>query len=166
MTSLYETFLLILASAGDCAVAHQVAYLKVENVILRTKLPRWITVTAEERSCLLRFGKAVRSALKDLIGIVTPRTFARRAQNESSPKQASAAPTGRPRTGEEIQELILRLARDTSWGYKRILGELKKLGVKVSKSTIVNVLKEAGIETGPQRGQGTWAAFATTCPCP
>jgi len=42
----------------------------------------------------------------------------------------------------------------------RILGELKKLGVgPISRTTIRNILKEAGLEPGPKRGEGTWNGF-------
>ncbi|MBA4192722.1 MAG: integrase, partial [Planctomycetaceae bacterium] len=40
------------------------------------------------------------------------------------------------------------------------LGELKKLGVRsVSRTTVVNILKEAGLDPGPKRGKGTWDEF-------
>ncbi len=46
------------------------------------------------------------------------------------------------------------------WGYSRILGELRMLGVRaVSRSTVINILREAGLDPGPKRGVGTWTAF-------
>ena len=54
---------------------------------------------------------------------------------------------------------MLRLAKETGWGYTRILGELKKLGIKVSRSTVVNILKDAGLPTGQERGEATWDQF-------
>jgi putative transposase len=52
------------------------------------------------------------------------------------------------------------LARENAWGYTRILGELKKLRIRqVSATTVRNILKEAGLEPGPRRGEGTWDEF-------
>src|SRR6185437_241012 len=67
---------------------------------------------------------------------------------------------GRPRTADDIRETILHLAKENGWGYTRILGELKKIGLgTVSRSTVVNILKEAGLDPGPKRGEGTWSDF-------
>jgi putative transposase len=54
-----------------------VEYLKAGNRILRGKLPRKLTVTARERSRLLRFGAALGSAIEDLVTTASARTFAR-----------------------------------------------------------------------------------------
>lgn len=48
---------------------------------------------------------------------------------------------GRPPIGSEVRELILRLARENpSWGYQRIVGELRKLHVTVSATSVRNIL--------------------------
>jgi transposase InsO family protein len=55
---------------------------------------------------------------------------------------------------------VLRLARENStWGYRRIHGELLVLGIKVAASTVWEVLKDAGIDSAPQRTNNTWATF-------
>lgn len=44
--------------------------------------------------------------------------------------------------------------------YTRILGELKKLGLRsISRNTVKNILKTNGIEIGPDRGEGSWDDF-------
>ena len=48
-------------------------------------------------------------------------------------------PPGRPPIGGEVRELVLRLAREnTGWGYIRIAGELRKLGIDVSATLVRN----------------------------
>jgi putative transposase len=55
---------------------------------------------------------------------------------------------------------VLRLAREnTSWGYRRIHGELLVLGVTVAASTVWGILKESGIDSAPRRTSDTWATF-------
>jgi len=68
---------------------------------------------------------------------------------------------GRPRTKEEIRELILKLARENNgWGYTRILGELKKLGIhNIGRTTVAEIMRQAGWDTGPKRGEGSWDEF-------
>jgi putative transposase len=48
--------------------------------------------------------------------------------------------------------LILRLARENaSWGYGKIQGELRKLGLKISQRSIRNILDWHGIVPAPVR---------------
>jgi putative transposase len=56
--------------------------------------------------------------------------------------------------------LVLRLSREnSSWGYRRVHGELLVLGVKVAASTVWEILHEAGIDPAPNRTASTWAGF-------
>ena len=54
----------------------------------------------------------------------------------------------------------MRLAREnTSWGYVRIVGELRKLGIDVSATLVRNVLADAGVPPAPQRDRLSWRSF-------
>ena len=65
-------------------------------------------------------------------------TFPRRA-----PKHANAL-------DEEVVALVLRLARENRrWGYLRIVGECRKLGVTVSATTVRNVLRRHRLKPAP-----------------
>jgi putative transposase len=67
---------------------------------------------------------------------------------------------GRPAIGGEIQELVLRLARENPrWGYQRIAGELKGLGITVSATTVRKLLREAGLGPAGERAGLSWRAF-------
>lgn len=67
---------------------------------------------------------------------------------------------GRPPIGHEVRELILRLARENpSWGYMRVAGELRKLGIAVSAPSVRNTLAKAGGPPAPQRDRLSWRRF-------
>ncbi len=67
---------------------------------------------------------------------------------------------GRPPLADHLVTLILRLARENPrWGYKRIQGELKKLGIRVSATSIRTVLLGKGLRPAPRRASVTWRAF-------
>ena len=67
---------------------------------------------------------------------------------------------GRPPLPDETVELIVRLAQENSrWGYLRIVGELKKVGVIVSKGSVANVLRRHGLRPAPRRAEPTWVEF-------
>ena len=162
MKRLCQSLLARLAGSSDSELARQVRYLKEENRILRDKLPKRLAVTCQERQRLLKVGKALGEAIKELITIVSPRTFTRWLSGETPTRKTSSpvVPSGRPRTEAAIRDVVLRLARETGWGYTRILGELKKLGVRsICRSTVKNILRENGFDPGPKRGAGTWDEF-------
>jgi len=58
---------------------------------------------------------------------------------------------GRPRTEREIEQLVVRLARENDWGNGKIEGELIKLGYELSDETVANILKRHGIPPVPER---------------
>src|SRR5712691_2407005 len=67
---------------------------------------------------------------------------------------------GRPPTVPGIARLVVRLAAENPlWGYRRIHGELTKLGLAVAPSTVREILHAAGIDPAPRRSGPTWRQF-------
>ena len=55
---------------------------------------------------------------------------------------------------------MLRLARENPrWGYPRIAGELLKLGLRISPSTVRRILLSAGLKPAPRRAGPSWRDF-------
>jgi len=93
--------------------------------------------------------------------LVTPDTILRWHRRLVARKWTQAQPRGgRPPLADHVIALILRLARENPrWGYQRIQGELKKLGIGVSATTIRTVLLGNGLRPAPRRTSTTWRAF-------
>jgi putative transposase len=45
------------------------------------------------------------------------------------------------------------------WGYRRVQGELARMGVKVAPSSVWDILRRHGVEPAPRRSGPTWAEF-------
>jgi putative transposase len=67
--------------------------------------------------------------------------------------------SGRPPLDEEICRLVVGMAKDNPrWGYVRIQGELRKLGIRVGASSIKRLLRREGLGPAPRRAP-SWGEF-------
>ena len=159
MSKVFHPLLALIASSTDRELAKYVQYLKEENKILRARVPGQIHTRPAERERLLKFGRAIGRAIEELMTIVTPGTFYRWLREEDG-KPKAKNPKGGQRKPKEIRELVIQIAKTTGFGYTRIIGELQKLGIKkISRQTVRNILKEEGIQPGPNRSSDTWNEF-------
>ena len=96
--------------------------------------------------------------------LITPGTVLRWHRRLVTRRWTYPHRTGWPPVSAEIAALIERLATENDgWGYKRIQGELLRLGRRVSASTIRRVLKALKIPPAPKRCSGTtWRKFLHT----
>jgi putative transposase len=68
--------------------------------------------------------------------------------------------TGRPPIDPELRRLVIRLAnQNPNWGYRRIHGELARLGHKLAASTVWKILRAAGIDPTRDRTGPSWSEF-------
>jgi len=93
--------------------------------------------------------------------LVTSGTILRWHRRLVTRKWTQAPPRGgRPALASDVVALILRLARENPrWGYRRVQGELKKLGMSVSATSIRTVLLRNGLRPASRRALVTWRAF-------
>src|SRR5450830_1662738 len=67
---------------------------------------------------------------------------------------------GRPPIEPDVRDLIVRLGRENPrWGYQRIRGELMKLQIRISATTVRTILLRAGLDPAPRRAGPTWTEF-------
>ncbi len=96
--------------------------------------------------------------------LVTPSTLLR-WHRELIARRWTYQRTGRDRRGlsEEVVALVVRLARENPrWGYIRIVGECRNLGVRVSATSVRRILRRHRIGPAPRRGGPTWTQFLHT----
>ena len=159
MAKIFHPLLALIASATDRELAKFIEYLKEENRILRARIPGQIHTKPDERRRLIQFGKALGQAIEELITIVSPSTFYRWCRDEQKDKKPTHRKGGQ-RKPREIRELVIEIATTTGFGYTRIIGEMRKLGIKgISRQTVRNILKEEGIQPGPDRTSDCWENF-------
>jgi transposase len=151
--------LVLLCSRSAQAKEIEILVLRHELAVLRRQYPR---------PCLQPADRALLAALSRLLPrarwsvfLVRPETLLcwhRRMVRRRWTYPTTS--TGRPPVSEQVQQLIVRIARENPrWGYQRIHGELLRLGVRVSASSIRRVLRVQGLDPAPRRGPTNWRSF-------
>ena len=74
---IFHPLLALIASASTNELAKYVEFLKEEYKILRARVPGQVHTRPDERSRLVKLGKALGQAIEELITLVTPSTFDR-----------------------------------------------------------------------------------------
>jgi putative transposase len=139
-------------------------YLLRENKIFKSKIDKRITFTDEERRALVESAMAMgKDLMKQVVTIVQPKTiltWQKRLENEKwdySDRRKNNP--GRPRISHDIEHLVCKMARENEWGYERIRGELKKLDITISKTSVANILRRNGLPPSPEREGPSWREF-------
>ena len=139
-------------------------YLTRENKILKSKIKTRINFTDDERRTLVDAALAMgRDLMEQVVRIVQPKTilaWQRKLENEKwdySDRRKNNP--GRPRISQDIEQIVCQMARENEWGYARIQGELKKLDITISKSSVANILRRNGLPPSPERKGLSWREF-------
>jgi hypothetical protein len=92
--------------------------------------------------------------------VITPTTLLRWHRRLVANRWTYTRRAARPPISREVRALIVRLARENPrWGYLRIVGELKGLGVIVSATTVKKVLLEEQLGPVGKRKGPSWREF-------
>ena len=136
----------------------EIVVLRHELAVLRRQAGR-PELTSADRVFLAAASRLLpRASWRSLV--VTPTTLLRWHRRLVARRWTCPHRRGRPPIGGEISELVLRLARENPrWGYRRIAGELRGLGLTVSASTVRNLLRQAGLGPAGERAGLSWRAF-------
>lgn len=150
-----------LRSLSDREKDLEILILRHQLDILERKQPHPIKPSKAEKLTLAvltnklkTMGNRSASQLRNVLRIFQPETvlkwhreLVRRKWTKEHPNKG-----GRPRIDHDLEALIIRLAEENPrWGYGKIEGELIKLGIKLSQTTIRNVLNRNGIVPAPVR---------------
>ena len=157
---IFQYFLTILGQMVHDDLVRQIEYLRVENKILRSKLPKHVRTTHQEKLKIIRYGLKLGGKIKEVISIVNYVTF-RRWVVSLNGGYLQTKKIGRPRkTKQEIVDIIIRMGiENLDWGYTRIMGELKKLGIKLGRNTIKRYMIENVLNPAPVRYEDSWDAY-------
>jgi len=135
-------------------------YLAAENRVLKAQLKTPLRLSDEERITLAEIAYRLgRKALEDVANAAKPDTILgwyRKLVARKFDGSKSRRYPGRPRIDDEIEELVVRMAKENAdWGYDRIVGAMANLGYMLSDQTVGNILRRYGIPPAPERKRTT-----------
>jgi transposase len=159
----------MVAYAVNERMARRVDYLQEEVRVLKEALAAAtgktrIRLSAEQRRRLALKGKQLtaeeRRACCQIVRPATILAWFRRLAAQKYDSSKGRGP-GRPRKAADIRELVVSLARQNpGWGYTKIRDALRGLKIEIGRTTVANLLAEAGIEPAPERNRKrTWKQF-------
>ena len=151
--------LLVLLARGDAAKDLEILVLRHQLTVLRRQSPR-PKLEPADRALLAAVSRVLPRARWSCF-FVKPETLLRwHRRLVAGAWTYPHRQTGRPPLDQDVQQLIVRLARENPhWGYQRIKGELLRLGVRVSATAIRTTLRRHGLDPAPRRTAMTWRAF-------
>jgi putative transposase len=153
--------LLVLRCRRDRSKDVEILVLRHQLTVLQRQIAR-PRFEPDDRAILTALARALGRDRWSLF-IVKPDTILRWHRRLVAKHWTYPHRAGRPSTTAETRRTIIRFARENpTWGYRRIHGELARLGITIVASTVWAILKHAGIDPAPGRNSQSWTTFLRT----
>ena len=149
---------LVLLGRSQASKDTEIMVLRHEVMVLRRQVarprPDWA-----DRAILVALARLLPAALRGG-RLVTPGTLLAWHRRLVARKWTYPGRPGRPGTSVEIRALVLRLAAENpAWGYRRVHGELTRLGHRISEATVRRILRTRGYRPAPRGVDTSWRRF-------
>jgi putative transposase len=149
---------LVLLGRSQASKDAEIMILRHEVTLLRRQVtrpkPDWA-----DRAILAALARLLPAVLR-AHRLVTPGTLLAWHRRLITYKWTCPNRPGRPRTSPDIRDLVLRLAHENpAWGYRRVHGELCRLGHRISESTMRRILRARRRRPPPRNVDTSWRAF-------
>jgi putative transposase len=149
---------LVLLGRSQASKDAEIMVLRHEVMVLRRQVarpqPDWA-----DRAVLAALARLLPAVLRGT-RLVTPGTLLAWHRRLVARRWTYPGRPGRPAVSQEIRDLVLRLeAENPAWGYRRVHGELTRLGHHVSEATVRRILRARRYRPAPRGLDSSWRAF-------
>jgi putative transposase len=150
---------MVLCTRSDTTKEIEILVLRHQLAVLQRRTPR-LRMSWTDRAMITALTRLL-PVRRRLGMLVTPSTILRWHRLLVA-RRWTTQPVrpGRPAIPAGVRALVIRLATENStWGYRRIHGELAGLGYQIGASTVWKILDSSGVDPSPRRAGPSWTEF-------